>query len=99
MKICIDVLIDDRYQPCIVFVFKTKSSKRVHPLMRDRRMNAYGVRLKRHCNSLVLTDTKKSIQFTQTFVTISSHSFEIALENVFSKIERRVLVPNLIMSL
>ena len=79
--------------------FQTKSSKRVHPLMRDRRMNAYGVRLKSHFNSLVLTDTTKSSQFTQTFVTISSHSFKIAIENVFSKIERRVLVPDLIMSL
>ena len=59
--------------------FQTKSSKRVHSLMRDRRMNAYGVRLKSHYNSLVLTDTTKSSQFTKTFVTFSSESFEDSL--------------------
>ena len=42
-----------RLDPVIVFVFKTKSSKTVHSFMRDRRMNAYGVRLKSHFNSLV----------------------------------------------
>ena len=79
--------------------FQTKSSKRVHSLMRDRHMNAYGVRLKGHFNSFVLTHSTKSSQFTQTFVKISSDSFEDSLKNVFSKIERRVLMPNLIMSL
>ena len=59
--------------------FQTKSLKRVHALMHDRCMYAYGVRLKSHFNSLVLTDTTKSSQFTQTFVTISSDSFEDSL--------------------
>ena len=35
--------------------FQTKSSKTVHLLMRDRRMNAYGVRLKSHFNSRGVT--------------------------------------------
>ena len=70
--------------------FQTKSSNTVQALMRDRRKNAYGVRLKSH--------TTKSYLFPQNFVTISSDSFEDSLKNVFSKIERRVLVPDEIMS-
>ena len=41
--------------------FQTKSSKTVHSLMPDRRMNAYGVRLKSHFNSVTLT-TKLAIR-------------------------------------
>ena len=63
--------------------FQTKSPKRVHSLMRDRRMNVYGIRLKSHFYLLVLTDTTKSSQSTQTFVTISSDSFEDSLRKGF----------------
>ena len=59
--------------------FQTTSSKRVRSLMRGRRMNAYGVRLKSHFNSLVLPDTTKNYVITQTFVTISTDSFEDSL--------------------
>ena len=59
--------------------FQIKSSKMVHSLMRDRRMNAYGVRLKSHFNSFVLTDATKCSQLNQTLVTFSSDSFEDSL--------------------
>ena len=73
--------------------FQTKSSKTVHSFMRDRRINAYGVRLKSHLNSLVKLTPQKFPFFSKlcdNFVTV----LKIALENVLSKIERRVLVPN-----
>ena len=62
--------------------------------MRDRCMNAYGVRLKSHFNLLVLLTPQKVPHLLKILWQFRQTVLKIALENVSSKIERRVLVPD-----
>ena len=78
---------------------KAKPSKTVHSFLRNKCMNAYGVKLKSHWYSGVLLTPQNFLKLLKKKLNLYQTVLEIAYENLLKKFQWRILVPDPMKSL